>query len=87
MEMELCIYEMSEVANPTSLARSRLQHDRFPQEYAATRVRRAINLKAGRHSNDVLWSFVMLPDALMVSRPSSFPRSLETHRRGCRGLP
>jgi hypothetical protein len=82
MERELRIYDMSEVANPMSLARSRLLHDRFPQEYAATRARRAINLKAGRYSNDNLWSFVMLPDAPAVSR-SSFPSySLAAYRRG-----
>jgi hypothetical protein len=80
MERELRIHEMSEAANPTALARSRLLHDHFPWEYAATRARRAINLKARRHSNDDLCSFVMLPDAQVVSRPSSFPRSLATHR-------
>jgi hypothetical protein len=76
MERELRIYEMSKAANPTSLAHSRLLHDRFPQEYVATRARRAISLKAGRHDNDELWSFVMLPDAQVVSRTfllSSFP--------------
>jgi hypothetical protein len=31
VERELCIYEMSKAANPTSLARSRLLNDRFPQ--------------------------------------------------------
>jgi hypothetical protein len=76
MERELRIYEMSEAANPASLARSRLLNDRFPRKYAATRVRRAISLKAGRHINDELWSFVMLPDAQAVSRLSSFPHSL-----------
>jgi hypothetical protein len=81
MERELRIHEMSEAANPTALARSRLLHARFPREYTATRARRAISLKAGRHSNDDLWSFVMLPDAPAVSRPSSFPRCFETHRR------
>jgi hypothetical protein len=81
IERELRIHEMSEAANPTALARSRLLHDHFLREYAATRARRAINLKARRHSNDDLWSFVMLPDAPAVSRPSSFPRSLATHRR------
>jgi hypothetical protein len=73
MERELRIYEMSETANPVSLARSRLVHDRFPLEYAATRVRRAIILKAVRHSNDDLWSFVMLPDAPSVSSLPPFP--------------
>jgi hypothetical protein len=82
MERERRIKEMSEVANPVSLARSRLLHDRFPREYAATRARRTINLKAGRHNNDELWSFVMLPDAQAVSRPSSFPHSLATHQCG-----
>jgi hypothetical protein len=73
MERELRIYEMSETANPVSLARSRLLHDHFPPEYTATRARRAISLKAVEHGNDDLWSFVMLPDAPTVSRlPPSF---------------
>jgi hypothetical protein len=38
MERELRIYEMSETANPVSLARSQLLHDRFPPEYADTRA-------------------------------------------------
>jgi hypothetical protein len=70
---------MSEAASPVSLARSRL-NDHFPQEYAATRARRAISLKAGWHSNDELWSFIMLPGVWAVSRLSFFPRSLGTHR-------
>jgi hypothetical protein len=81
MERELRIHEMSKAANPTMLAHSRLLHDSFPREYAATRARRAISLKAGRHSNDDLWSFIMLHDAPTVSRPSSFPSSLVTYRR------
>jgi hypothetical protein len=86
MERELRIYEMSEAADPVLLACSRLLNDRFPQEYAAMRARRAINLKAGRHKNDKLWSFVMLPDAHEVSRPSSFPRTLVAHRCGLNNL-
>jgi hypothetical protein len=80
MERDLRIYEMNEAANPTSLALSRLLNDRFPPEYAAKRVRRAISLKAGWHSNDDLWSFVMLPDAPTVSRLSPFHCSRATHR-------
>jgi hypothetical protein len=78
MERELRIYEMSETANPVSLARLRLLHDRFPSEYAAMRVRRAISLKAVRHGNDDLWSFFMLPDAPTVSKLtlSSFPHDV-----------
>jgi hypothetical protein len=80
MERELRIYEMSEASNPTSLARSLFLNDRSPPEYAATRARRGISLKAGQHSNDELWSFVMLPNTPTVCRLSSFPRSLATHR-------
>jgi hypothetical protein len=58
---------MEETADPVALARSRLVHDRLPPEYAATRARRAINLKAVKNSNDDLWSFVMLPDGPLVS--------------------
>jgi hypothetical protein len=72
MERELRIYEMGETANPVSLARSRLVHDRFPREYATTRARRAISLKAVRHRDDDLWSFVMLPDAPLVSKLPPF---------------
>jgi hypothetical protein len=68
MERELHIYEMGETANPVSLACSRLLHDHFPLEYVAIRARRAISLKAVRHGNDDLWSFVMLPHAPPVSR-------------------
>jgi hypothetical protein len=79
MERELHIYEMSEVANPVSLARSRWLHDRFPREYAATRARRAISLKAVRHNDDDLWSFIMLPDAPLVSGLSPFSFILPRH--------
>jgi hypothetical protein len=67
MERELCIFEMSNVANPTSLVRSRLLQELLLLEYAATRVRRVVSLKSVPHSEDDLWSFVMLPDALAVS--------------------
>jgi hypothetical protein len=63
MERELRIYEMSEAANPVSLARSRFLSERFPWEYATTRARRAVSLKAVKHSDDDLWSFITLPDA------------------------
>jgi hypothetical protein len=42
MERELRIYDMSDAAEPTELARSRLLHERFPQEYAAMRARHTI---------------------------------------------
>jgi hypothetical protein len=46
MERELRIFGMDETANPVALAHSRLVHDRLLLEYAATRARRAISLKA-----------------------------------------
>jgi hypothetical protein len=54
MERRLCIFEMDEVADPVVLARSRLFHDRLPPEYAATRARPSINLRAVKKSNDDL---------------------------------
>jgi hypothetical protein len=62
MERELRIYEMSEAANPVSLEHSRFHSECFPREYAATRARRAVSLKAVKHSDDDLWSFIMPPD-------------------------
>jgi hypothetical protein len=67
MERELRIFKMSDTANPTSLVRSRLLQERFPKEYATTRARHMIDLKVVPHSDDNLWSFVMLPDAQSVS--------------------
>jgi hypothetical protein len=67
MERELCIFEMSDTANPISLVRSRLLQECLLKEYATTRARRAISLKSVLHSDDDLWSFVMLPDAPPVS--------------------
>jgi hypothetical protein len=67
MERRLRIFDKDEAADPVALAHSRLVHDRFPQEYVATRARRAVNLKAVKNSNDDLRSFVMLPDRPLVS--------------------
>jgi hypothetical protein len=79
MERELCIYEMSDAANPVSLECSQLLNERFPTEYAATWTKRAVSLKGGKYSNDDLWSFAMLPDAPAVSGlPSLLPFSRRT---------
>jgi hypothetical protein len=58
---------MSDAANATSLASSRLLQECLLQEYAVTWARRAINLKVVPHSDDDLWSFVMLPNAQPMS--------------------
>jgi hypothetical protein len=85
MERELRIFEMNDKADPTSLVRSHLLHERLPPEYAATRARRAISLKFVPHGHDDLWSFIMLPDAPAVSGSSFSPRSLAAHRCNLNG--
>jgi hypothetical protein len=61
MERRLRIFEMDEDTDPVALAESRLLRDLFPREYAATRARRAIDLKEGRCDNASQWAFAMLP--------------------------
>jgi hypothetical protein len=67
MERRLCIFEIHEEADPVAMAQSRLLPDLLPQEYAATRARHAVNLKAIRNDDVALWSFVMLPYGPLVS--------------------
>jgi hypothetical protein len=73
MERRLRIFEMHEEADPVALAQSRLLPDHLLQEYAATRARRAVNLRAMRVDDTVLWAFTMLPEGPLVSRvPTPF---------------
>jgi hypothetical protein len=72
MKRRLRIVEMEKTADPVALAQSRLLPDLLPREYATTRARRAINLKAIRTDNVALWSFAMLPEGPLVSRVSFF---------------
>jgi hypothetical protein len=81
MERWLRIFEMHEEADPVALAQSRLVPDLFPQEYAATRARRAVNLKAIRTDDDAFWSFVMLPYGPLVSGFPPPPRYRSAGRR------
>jgi hypothetical protein len=67
MERRLRIFEMDENANPIALAESRLLPDLFPRDYAATRARRAIDLREGRSDDTALWAFAMLPVGQLVS--------------------
>jgi hypothetical protein len=80
MERQLHVFEMSDATDPVALAQSRLLPDPLPQEYAATRARRAINLKAFRHGNDDLWLFVMLPHGPLVSGTSVFSPAIYLRR-------
>jgi hypothetical protein len=68
MERRLRIFEMEETADPKALAQSRPLPDLLPQEYAATRARRSINLRAMRVDNTALWVFTMLPEGPLLSR-------------------
>jgi hypothetical protein len=76
MERPLHIFEMTEIADPIALARSRLLPDPFPRAFAATRARRAIDLRSGRCGDDVLWAFEMLPTGPLVSGVLDFIPSL-----------
>jgi hypothetical protein len=80
MERELRMFEMNDEADPTALARSQLLRDRLPREYVTTRARCAINLRSVPNRNDDLWSFIMLPDAPVVSRLLLPFGLLATHR-------
>jgi hypothetical protein len=79
MERLLRIYEMHEDADPVALAESRLLPDLFPREYAATRARRAIDLRTGRNDDVALWTFTMLPVGPLVS---GLPPSIARPVRG-----
>jgi hypothetical protein len=82
MERRLRIFEMDEAADTVALSQSQLLPDPFPQEYAATRARRAINIKAVKHGHDDLWSFVMLPYGSLMSRFSIPLRAIYLRRTG-----
>jgi hypothetical protein len=77
MERPLRIFEMHEDADPVALAQSQLMPGLFPREYAATRARRAIDLRTGRNDDGALSAFTMLPIGPLVSGlPPSLVRSV-----------
>jgi hypothetical protein len=82
MERRLRIFEMEETADLVALAQSRLLPDLLPRDYAATRARRAINLKAVKHDDDDPWSFVMLPEGPLVTGASVFSHAILLRRAG-----
>jgi hypothetical protein len=83
MERRLYIFEMSEDADPVASAESRLLRDPFPRSYAATRARRAIDLRPGRCDDTSLWVLEMLPVGQLVSGFLDFP-SCSAGFLGCR---
>jgi hypothetical protein len=54
MERGLRIFEMSDAANPSSLARSQLLQECLLPEYAAMRARHTVSLKWVAHNDDDL---------------------------------
>jgi hypothetical protein len=85
MERRLCIFEMSDDADPVALAESRLLRDPSPRSYAATLAWRAIDLGSGRCDDADLWVLEMLPVGQLVS---GFPDFLSylTGFVGCRRI-
>jgi hypothetical protein len=67
MERPLCIFEMTEAANPIALARSRMLSSPLQREYALTRARSAIDTRLLR-SDRSPWDLEMLPTGPLVSR-------------------
>jgi hypothetical protein len=76
MERPLRVVEMSEVADPVALARSRLLRDPFSRSYAATRARCAIDFRSGHCDNVALWVLEMLPTGQLVSGVLDFISSI-----------
>jgi hypothetical protein len=79
MERPLRIFEMHEDADPVALAQSRLMPGLLSREYAATRARCAIDLRADRNDDAALWAFTMLSVGPLVS---GFPPPLILPVRG-----
>jgi hypothetical protein len=66
MERPLCIFEMTETANPVALVRSRMLQSPLLPEYAATRARSAVDTRSLR-SDRSLSDLEMLPTGPLVS--------------------
>jgi hypothetical protein len=66
MERLLRIFEMTETADPTALAGSRMLQSPLLREYAATRAWSAIDPKSVRNDRS-LWDLEMLPTGKLVS--------------------
>jgi hypothetical protein len=71
MERPLCIFEMTETADPIALARSRMLPSPLQREYALTRARSAVDTRLLR-SDRSPWELEMLPTGPLVSRIPDF---------------
>jgi hypothetical protein len=66
MERPLCVFEMTEAADPVALARSRMLPSPLQREYALTRARSAVDTRLLR-SDRSPWELEMLPTGRLVS--------------------
>jgi hypothetical protein len=67
MERPLCIYEMTEEADPIALARSRMLPTPLERPYALTRARNAVDSRMLAHPDRTPWDLEMLPTGPLVS--------------------
>jgi hypothetical protein len=66
MERPLCIYEMTEEADPVALPRSRMLPTPLGRAYALTRARNAVDTRMLRQDRSS-WDLEMLPTGPLVS--------------------
>jgi hypothetical protein len=66
MERPLCIFQMTEVADPVALARSRMLPTPLGRAYALTRARNAVVTRMLRQDRSP-WDLEMLPTGPLVS--------------------
>jgi hypothetical protein len=67
MERPLCIFEMTEEADPIALARSRMLPTPLGRPYALTRARSAVDTRMPTHPDRTPWDLEMLPTGPLVS--------------------
>jgi hypothetical protein len=66
VERPLCIFEMTEVADPVALARSRMLPTPLGRAYTLTRARNAVDTRMLRQDRSP-WELEMLPTGPLVS--------------------
>jgi hypothetical protein len=72
MERPLCIFEMTEVANPVDLARSRMLPTPLGRAYALTRARNTVDTRMPMRPDWTPWDLEMLPTGPLVSAVLEF---------------
>jgi hypothetical protein len=67
MERLLCIFQMTEEADPVALARSRMLPTPLGRPYALTRARNTVDTRMPMHPDRTPWDLEMLPTGPLVS--------------------